>query len=209
MQLRNRRSLRSASVPGEAFSVSTSAIRAHYASSPSRPRSSSFRIITRAEIKRTALETVGQSKNLLWRKLRRNILTASNFGRAYRALVSGKGESLERFIRGWRDQQQKPEYSRQFDTLADIVPAIKWALDHELRAIRKYSKLRKIKVSLTGLWLSDDASLGASPDGLVKRGKGILEVKCPYSCRKLVNWEEAVETGLAPPVSRFLRREGK
>jgi len=101
-------------------------------------RSASVKCLTRTQIKRTAVETTGQSKNLLWRKLRQNLLTASNFGKAYRALFSGNEAILANFLKNCITQQQQP--ASQFDSLADRVPAIKWGLDHEKRAIRKYEK---------------------------------------------------------------------
>jgi len=194
-------------------------LRARSSSSPSRRvsplrsgktppgrRSASVRCLTRAQIKRTAVETTGQSKNLLWRKLRQNLLTASNFGKAYRALLSGNNEILANFLKNCIAQQQQP--ASEFDSLADRVPAIKWGLDHEKRAIRKYEKVRNVKVQPTGLWLSADGCLGASPDGLVKGKKGIVEVKCPYSCRFLDSWAEAIETGLVPRYLDLLGENG-
>ena len=35
----------------------------------------------------------------------------------------------------------------------------------------------------SGLWLHSSGILGASPDGLLPDGKGLVEFKCPYSLR--------------------------
>ena len=35
----------------------------------------------------------------------------------------------------------------------------------------------------TGLWLHSSGILGASPDGLLPDGKGLVEFKCPWSSR--------------------------
>ena len=39
------------------------------------------------------------------------------------------------------------------------------------------------KVKSSGLWLHSSGILGASPDGLLPDGKGLVEFKCPYSLR--------------------------
>jgi len=70
--------------------------------------------------------------------------------------------------------------------------ATQWGLEHETSAIEKYcveSKNRHSDLIYTssGLVLKPSYPyLGASPDGIVQCsccGKGVLEVKCPYSCR--------------------------
>lgn len=50
------------------------------------------------------------------------------------------------------------------------------------------------KVDGTGLWLHSSGILGASPDGLLADGKGLVEFKCPYTLRH-VSIKEAVESG--------------
>ena len=89
------------------------------------------------------------------------------------------------------------------------IPAIEWGLGHEKQAILCYEELLHVRVQPTGLWLSPDGALGASPDGLVYGGEGIIEVKCPFSCRAAENWQDAVETGLIPPYLQFEDEEGE
>ena len=48
-------------------------------------------------------------------------------------------------------------------------------------------------VQNTGLWLHSSGILGASPDGLLPDGKGLVEFKCPYSSRHC-SIEETIDT---------------
>jgi hypothetical protein len=53
------------------------------------------------------------------------------------------------------------------------------------------------KVTTTGFWIDiKDPWLGGSPDGLVatpNEGKGIIEIKCPYSGKDL-DFKEMIDT---------------
>ena len=60
--------------------------------------------------------------------------------------------------------------------------AIHWGVMHEDTAISCFEMGQDVCVRKTGIWLSPSGMLGASPDGLVG-DDGIIEVKCPYSCR--------------------------
>ncbi len=64
----------------------------------------------------------------------------------------------------------------------DGVRSIEWGVTHESTALNHYSEAMSVTVQATGVWLSADGKLGASPDGLV--GDNIcVEVKCPYKYR--------------------------
>jgi len=160
--------------------------------------STSLRALSRTQIIQTAEETSGQCGNAQWARLRSRSLTASKFGEAYRALISGKDERIENFLKNWLNRPN-----------LQGIPAIEWGLVHEKEAIRAYERYRGVKVQPTGLWLSRDGALGASPDGLVHGGVGIIEVKCPYSCRSADSWEDALETGLFPPYLELLDAKGE
>ena len=56
----------------------------------------------------------------------------------------------------------------------------------------KFDFITGRKVKSTGFWLHRTGILGASPDGLLGDGKGIVEFKCPYSIRN-ISVEEAIE----------------
>ena len=70
------------------------------------------------------------------------------------------------------------------------VPALLWGIQHEDKARTAYKELTSsvhdnFTLSITGLHVNVSCPhLGASPDGMIKCsccGKGILEIKCPYS----------------------------
>ena len=79
--------------------------------------------------------------------------------------------------------------------------ATSWDLEHEKDAKAAYissckSDHRDLRFSETGLVVNSDYPfLGASPDGEVACsccGKGIIEIKCPFTCREKT-FDEAVE----------------
>ena len=56
-------------------------------------------------------------------------------------------------------------------------------MTHEQTPLNHYSEAMAVTVQATGIWLTADGKLGASPDGLV--GDNIcVEVKCPYKYRE-------------------------
>ena len=139
--------------------------------------------LTQTRIEEIAHLTVGQRDNPLWLEMRKARLTASNFGRVWTASQSGRAnlDTLRSDITGGRDLSR--------------IPAVKWGVDHEQKAIKTYEELTGYRVEETGIWLFPDGHMGASPDGLVRDREGvlvgILEVKCPWSVRNL-----PPETGL-------------
>jgi len=159
--------------------------------------SRSLSSLSSSQIRNTAAATVGQSKNVGWTKLRARSLTASKFGDAYRAILSGSDYRLGKFLENWLSRPN-----------LQGIPAIEWGLGHEKEAIRCYEQLARVRVQPTGLWLSADGSLGASPDGLVHGGEGIIEVKCPFSCRDAESWQDALETGLIPHICNSRMKKG-
>ena len=75
------------------------------------------------------------------------------------------------------------------------VLALTWGIEKESIARREYEKLMKpshssFTVETTGLHICRNYPyLGASPDGLISCtccGRGILEIKCPYSMRNSI-----------------------
>ena len=61
------------------------------------------------------------------------------------------------------------------------------------------SKHEMFSISKCGLVVSESYPfMGASPDGIINCkccGSGVLEIKCPYSCRETSLKEKANETG--------------
>jgi len=132
--------------------------------------------LLRADIWKVADLTRGQRTNELWKDLRRYRLTGSNFGKTFKGLSSC-------------DTNIDKLRSDLFDS-KDLshIPAIQWGQAHEAEALREYQKQTHYSLKDTGLWLFDNACLGASPDSLVYEGDklvGIVEVKCPYKLRSI------------------------
>ena len=148
--------------------------------------------LSTSQIRKTAKATVGQFKNKSWTKLRARSLTASKFAVAYRAIISGSEYRVAKFLENWLSRPN-----------LQGIPALKWGLRHEKEAIHCYEQLIRTRVQPTGLWLSADGALGASPDGLVYGGEGIIEVKCPNSCRDAESWQDGLETGIIPHKLQF------
>lgn len=109
-----------------------------------------------------------------WMAERAGIPTASNFDK----IVTTKGEpskQVEKYIfelAGERLLGYKPEsYTNS---------AMQRGIELEPEAKALYSFLRGVNLEDVGLCWKDEKKLaGASPDGLLGNGKGIIEVKCP------------------------------
>lgn len=71
------------------------------------------------------------------------------------------------------------------DTNLNGVHAIQWGITNESCGINILKQEETIEVIPTGLWLSNNGFLGASPDGLVGMNH-IVEVKCPWKFRNKV-----------------------
>ena len=134
--------------------------------------------LSKDAIRHIAFETTGQRDNYLWSEMRSGKLTASNFGKALKAILNPHPINIQKM----RDDIYHPR------DLSN-VPAIKWGVQHEKQAIDEYVQKTRAIVMPTGVWLFPNGVMGASPDGLVYEGAhdrdpvGILEVKCPYSMR--------------------------
>ena len=141
--------------------------------------------LTLLQIRDIALKTTGQRTNPLWQQYRHGRLTASNFGRAIRILNRRSAGEIQRM----KQDMYNPKS-------LDNIPAIRWGVKHEARAIDEYVSLTGAIVKPSGLWLYSNRVMGASPDGLVFADThatapiGIIEVKCPYSMRNVsVVWD--------------------
>ena len=124
----------------------------------------------------------------MWFQHRAGKVTASNFKSA--AHTSGLKPSLSLIKRICYPE----EYS--FST-----EATKWGYKHESTARAEYKSLmlkkhKGFKLFESGLIICPTLPhLGASPDGIIEcdcHGRGTIEIKCPFSCRKK-GFEEASE----------------
>ncbi|XP_052809849.1 uncharacterized protein LOC128238216 [Mya arenaria] len=131
------------------------------------------------EIERVEKSTKGQSANPIWKDVRTNILTASNFASICKKRPETKPDNLVGRLRGNRSNfDGKPlQYGRKKESQA--------RRDYTQHHMKQCGR---VNVEKTGLMISQDFPfLGASVDGLVrcdKCGLGVLEIKCPYNNRK-------------------------
>ena len=142
-------------------------------------------------ISEIAQQTIGQSSNDLWRRMRHNRLTASIFGKAIRASESNSNSQTQYVIDMVSGVNRVPK-----------VPPIVWGKEHEKDAIKDYIKATHSRVEPTGRWVFPNGFLAASPDGIIYEENnpfpcGILEVKCPYYCR-FMSFQEMKDLGKWP-----------
>jgi hypothetical protein len=110
--------------------------------------------------------TEDQAGSNEWHKMRALRITASRFKDF---IGSGKRMAAEM----WKEKGG-----------IGFLSAVKWGVDHEPVARQEYEESMDTVVDQCGLFISKKNPIfGASPDGLVDGGKGVLEIKCPYSVR--------------------------
>lgn len=64
--------------------------------------------------------------------------------------------------------------------------SVKWGRDHEEDARSAYEEITNSKVTRCGFFVSKAyPMLGASPDGILDGGKGVLELKCPFVLKNI------------------------
>lgn len=108
-------------------------------------------------------QTRGQHENEKWREIRKNMLTASNFGAVINRREKTPPHNLvKRLLYGGEVFTKSMEYGRINESVA----------------IERYAADRNILVEKCGIFIDFvNPYLGASPDGLVGVD-GIVEVKC-------------------------------
>ena len=110
--------------------------------------------------------TEAQSDSILWHEQRRWRITASKV----KQLITNP-KSIANLL--WKEVYDLSH-----------VPAIKWGRNNEGLARETYKNITNKEVTEVGLFISRSAPLfGASPDGLLDEGAGILEIKCPFGLR--------------------------
>lgn len=101
-----------------------------------------------------------------------NRLTASHFGHI---LFSCQKHKFSKFF----------FKSLQNNTNLSGVHAIQWGITNEISGIEVLEQEQNVNVVSTGLWLSNNGYLGASPDGLVN-SEHTVEIKCPWKCKNKI-----------------------
>jgi YqaJ-like viral recombinase domain len=129
--------------------------------------------LTKMERFKICSMTMEQTRSSDWHAYRFGRITASNVGHLVGAIDR---------------KSYPPSLFKRLDGGDDLsnIPAVKWGLEHELVAIRQFSKSHDYwAVNAAGLLLDWSGILGASPDALLENGgdEAILEVKCPYKHR--------------------------
>ena len=138
-------------------------------------------VLSEEQLQRIQRETAKQSKSKLWFRLRSGRITASRFKQACSTDVCNPSKSLIKAIC----------YPTECIFTSN---AVAWGLEMESIAVAAYVKAmeaehKDFQFFKAGLILNNKwPFLGASPDGLICCkccGEGVLEVKCPYSCREI------------------------
>lgn len=131
-------------------------------------------------------QTIGQSKNQLWKAQRQGRLTASDF------------HDIRNKVKSFKDHATAPEVKKYILALINrsdnlgTIPAIKYGRAMEDQAkvafIGAMEEAGHMNVTTKECGLFVDpvcAYIGASPDLLVSCeccGESVVEIKCPYSC---------------------------
>jgi len=127
-------------------------------------------------------DTTEQSESELWSALRREMLTASNFGIVCRMRPTTSCAMTVKNIL----------YPPSVDTAA-----MKYGREREKVARKEITAKLNKEIKSCGLFIDyENPCLGASPDGLIDEN-GLIEIKCPLSAEHLTA-EEAIKT--LPPL---------
>lgn len=120
---------------------------------------------------RLEAETRTQYLSLTWVSERRKRLTASLFGQICKLRANTCREKVaERILFPTFRGNKATSYGKAF----------------EGNAVAQYEKISGNTVLPAGLFVDETLSfLAATPDGVLEDGKGIIEVKCPITCRDL------------------------
>ena len=146
--------------------------------------------ITPELAKRIEENTQDQAQSKLWFQQRAGRVTASRLKAAVCTNVAQPSQSLIKGI-------CYPE-GTSFTSKATA-----WGCDHEQKACKEYQNLvhdqhTEFSISKNRLFIHTSYPfMGASPDGVVNCkccGCGIVEIKCPYSCRNTAFLDKSSES---------------
>lgn len=119
-----------------------------------------------------------------WVKARQGLLTASRMAEAMNFLKGGKESAERRQLKVDILAERLTGYSVDHF----VNDAMKWGTEHEDEARFVYQCDKGVAVQQCGLVLHPTIEFfGASPDGLLPDGKGLVEIKCPTS-RTHIEW---------------------
>lgn len=133
---------------------------------------------TKEEYEDIEIRTRNQSDCEEWREIRRNLLTASDFGKVCRRYDYTPCNNLVKEL--------------LYGYVPLNVASLQYGKRNEHLAIDALRGLYGIEIKPCGLFVDKTLPfLGATPEGLINN-EGIIEVKCPYSARHLTP-EDAIE----------------
>lgn len=141
--------------------------------------------LVKTKEERDAIEkaTVLQRDSSEWLELRRNMITASNFGK----IINKKETTGPSIVK-----------SLLYKTDLSHVASIRHGIDHEKIALDQLSEELQMNIQPCGLFIDDETPyLGATPDGLIDEDK-IVEIKCPLSIYHYSSLEEAIKNKKLP-----------
>ena len=128
-------------------------------------------VVTSSKAAEICCKTIEQSSSETWMKERKIRITAS---RAHK-------------IKNARKDSKRLEYFSDDLTSLENVESIRYGMEMEKNARKKYENLTGNKVYECGLVIKiDQPWLAASPDGLVLDKNDnfkLVEIKCPFSCK--------------------------
>ncbi|KOB67839.1 hypothetical protein OBRU01_19204 [Operophtera brumata] len=127
--------------------------------------------------------TVLQRDSSEWLELRRQLLTASNFGKIIKKRDSTNASIVKALL-----------YKRDLSH----VSSIKHGVENENTALNQLSVQLNVDIQSCGLFIDPNIPyLGATPDGLIGEDK-VVEVKCPISVFHSKSVKEAVQMKKLP-----------
>ncbi|CAG9135197.1 unnamed protein product [Plutella xylostella] len=110
-------------------------------------------------------QTILQRESSQWLELRKNLLTASNFGQICKRKVNTSTANLVKNLL----------YKKNISHITSIAHGV----EHEMVALQQLSKQLDVHIEPCGLFIDrEHAFIGATPDGLIGDDT-IVEVKCP------------------------------
>lgn len=123
--------------------------------------------------------TILQSGSGEWLELRRNLLTASNFGKVVKRIKTNSCSSAVK--------------SMLYRANLDHVASISHGKNNEKVALDQLSKLIKLEIKKCGLFIDEKYPfLGATPDGITD--EMVVEIKCPIAPFK-IGLDSAIQEG--------------
>ncbi|XP_072743985.1 uncharacterized protein [Anoplolepis gracilipes] len=135
-------------------------------------RSNHYQILKDQQCNRAVLEcaTRGQHENPEWHNIRRNLLTASNFGKVCSKRETTSCQNLVKAIL----------YPPQLTNAA-----VEWGKEKELVAREQLQVELGLEINYCGIFIDEEIPyFAATPDGIIGDDT-VIEIKCPYAARQV------------------------